>query len=95
MESLTVQTSQVTEEGTLGKSEMSSSSLPDELDCSIFTLDKSYLKEVPPETDNGEDGLTPVYLDVEVLSILEISEVDTFISLQLNLLMTWTDQRSV
>ena len=56
--------------------------LPDEIGCQIFTTDSSYLKDVPaPPLKPNE--LAEVTVAVDILSILEIKEVDNFISLQL------------
>lgn len=66
--------------------------LLDEIGCEIFTMDSSYLKDVPPSGESGDD-LANVYLSVDILSILEIKEVDQFISLQVRLWMTWKDSR--
>ena len=62
------------------------------MQCEIFKTDSTYLKEMPPEP-KGEVGKTDVFLKVDVLSIVDISEVDNFISLQLRLKLSWTDPR--
>ncbi len=60
----------------------------DEVDCSLFEIDDSYIKESPPKgVTNGT--LVEVGVGVDVLSILEISEVDGFIAIQIRLNLTW------
>ena len=63
----------------------------DEIDCKIFTTDKSYLKEVPPPAADG--GLVEVKVDINVLSVLDITEVDNTITLQIDMKLTWLDGR--
>lgn len=67
--------------------------ISDEIGCEILTVDESYLKEVPP----GGNGSLKVQVKaaVDVLSILEIVEVDNSISFQLGLKLTWVDNRLV
>ncbi len=61
---------------------------PDEVDCSIYEIDDSYIRESPPKgVINGT--LADVEIGVDLLSILEISEVDGFIALQIRLNLTW------
>ncbi len=66
----------------------------------MFEEDASYIKESAPKeehavageastTENRQKRKTAVRVDVDVLSILEISEVDGHLSLQLNLKLTW------
>ena len=45
------------------------------------------MKEVPPEPVEG--NLTRVQVDVDVLAILAISEVDSYITMQMSLRLTW------
>ncbi len=61
----------------------------DEVDCNIYEIDDSYIRESPPKGAEGEGSLAKVEIGVDVLSILEISEVDGYIALQLNLKITW------
>lgn len=59
----------------------------DEVDCNVYEKDTSYMKEVPPEPVEG--NLTRVQVDVDVLAILAISEVDSYITMQMSLRLTW------
>ncbi len=42
---------------------------------------------MPPEPVCG--NMTLVHLDVDILAILDISEVDSYISMQLSIQLTW------
>ena len=60
----------------------------------MVRVDKSYIKDVPaPPVDPGKVNLTEVIVDVEVLSILEIAEVESLIAIQFELSLTWKDPR--
>ncbi len=60
----------------------------DEVGCSIYEIDDSYIQESPPK--GVEEGtLVKVEISVDLLSILEISEVDGYIALQLRLMISW------
>lgn len=54
--------------------------------------DISYLKDVSPPPVL-HDSKTNVTIDITILSILEISEVDFQISLQMEMSLTWLDKR--
>ena len=43
---------------------------------------------MPPEPLEG-NNYTLVYADVDILAILDIAEVDSYISMQLNIKLTW------
>ncbi len=72
---------------------------PDEVSCALFEVDASYIKESAPPQGSNEPGRndsshhqrdkTPVTVDIDLLSILEISEVDGHVSLQFDLRFTW------
>ena len=64
----------------------------DEIGCEMITVDDSYLKNIPapPEVNDeaaevaGVGGdLTNITISVDVISILDIMEVDSLLSLQL------------
>ncbi len=59
----------------------------DEIGCTVYEKDVSYVKSMPPEPLSGNS--TEVQLDLEVLAILDISEVDSYISIQQNVHLTW------
>ncbi len=69
----------------------------DEVSCALFEPDASYIKTSAPKEKgvnktkavNSQRVKVSVQVDVNVLSILEISEVDGYISLQLVLSLTW------
>ena len=63
----------------------------DEIDCEIITFDKSYLKEVPPPAIDS--STLPVNVSIDVLSIIDIAEVESRITLQFRMALTWTDTR--
>ncbi len=62
--------------------------ISDEVDCSIYEIDDSYIQESPPK-GVVEGTLAKVEISVDLLSVLEISEVDGFIALQLRLMISW------
>ena len=48
----------------------------DEKDCSIIHVDhERYLRDKQPPTDNNQDKIVPVEVDVDVLRVLRINEV--------------------
>ena len=58
----------------------------------MVEVDESYIKDVPaPPLKKG--SLSQVNVSVDVLSILEINEVDSWLSLQFELHMVWFDPR--
>ncbi len=69
----------------------SSIQISDEIDCNILSTDRSYIKEVPPPAADG--GLVEVKVAVDVLSVLDITEVDNTITLQIEMKLTWLDRR--
>lgn len=64
----------------------------DEIDCAMIEIDRSYIKDIPapPKLMNI---LTEVNISVDIFAILEINEVDSLISIQFQLDMTWFDPR--
>ncbi len=65
----------------------------DEIDCQMFMMDESYLKDVPPPPILEGALETPINISVNILSILDIVEVDGMIEIQLDLSLTWFDER--
>lgn len=65
---------------------------PDEINCQILITDSSYLKAVPPSSVEGKPK-NDVDINVDILSILDIVEVDFLISLQLSIELKWFDKR--
>ena len=66
------------------------SPFPDENDCNLFIPSKSYIVDMPPEPKKG-DNMTYIKVGVDVLSILDISEVGSYIALQLTLRYTYSN----
>ena len=58
----------------------------------MVEIDKSYIKDIPAPP-RIEGSLTPVNVSVDTLAILEINEVDSTISIQFQLYLTWFDPR--
>ncbi len=54
----------------------------------MYEKEPSYIKVMPPEPTHG-NNFTLVHVDVDILAILEISEVDSFIAMQLSVQLTW------
>ncbi len=65
----------------------------DEEDCSIISVDDSYLKHFPAPPPSPSDTHNPVFVAIDVFSILSISEVQSAIRVQFQLNMTWMDSR--
>lgn len=58
----------------------------------MIEIDESYLKEIPAPPQIFQK-LTLVNVSVDVLGILEIDEVDSFIAIQFQLHLSWFDPR--
>lgn len=56
--------------------------------CDVYEKHPSYIKAMPPEPVN-KDNITYVHLGLDVLAILEIAEVDSSISMQIQIQLTW------
>ena len=63
----------------------------DEIDCDLIEFHNAYLKEIPPPPLKGKT--LSVNVTVNLLSILEIREVESRIDLQFGLQSTWFDTR--
>ena len=61
----------------------------------MVQFDQTYKKEFAPVKvdDNGNIVKTVVNVDVDLLTILKVSEVESLFSCQLRLFLTWKDQR--
>ena len=61
----------------------------------LFSLDDAYIKESAPkehiigEEESNQRERVNVTVDIDILSILDISEVDGFLNLQINVRLTW------
>ena len=60
----------------------------DEVGCDVYEKDMSYIRAMPPEPLGGEN-MTHVLLGLDILAILEIAEVDSYISMQIQVQLTW------
>ena len=68
--------------------------IPDEFGCAILHTDDSYMASIPPPSiDPSISKKAQLHVNMKILSILEISEVDNFLSLQFDLGMRWIDPR--
>ncbi len=56
--------------------------------CEIYVKEDTYIKTMPPEPMN-ENNVTFVELSQNILAILEIAEVDSYISMQFEISLTW------
>ena len=64
----------------------------DEVDCDKIVVPETYLNDVavPPEK---EEHLAKIFLSVEVITIIDLSEVDAIMTLQYRLSFKWMDSR--
>ena len=58
----------------------------------MVEIDQSYIKDIPAPPRMG-NNLTHVNVSIDTLAILEIDEVDSIISIQFQLYLTWFDPR--
>ncbi len=65
----------------------------DEIACDIFKTDEAYLKDVPPPPPVQSSYLSPINISVDILSVLGIYEVRGLVRLQLQLDLSWFDER--
>ena len=66
----------------------------DEIGCDLLSFHSAYLKELPPPPPKRSKMKTlPVNVTVNLLSILDIIEVESSIELQFGLQITWQDAR--
>ena len=63
----------------------------DEIECNLIHFHDAYLKEIPPSPKFGQT--LQVNVTLNLLSILEIREVDNRIDLQFGMQLTWHDKR--
>jgi hypothetical protein len=56
----------------------------DELNCEILRTDASYLKYMPPPS-NEDGSLAQVKISVDILGVLEINEMGHYVSIYFNL----------
>ncbi len=65
----------------------------DEMNCTIFSKEVSYLKEVPPPAVSEEATKIAIHASVNVKAILDIAEVEGLIGIQFDLSFKWRDRR--
>ncbi len=63
-------------------------SFSDEVGCTVYEKDKSYIKNMPPDTKTTKYA-TIVELELDILAILEIAEVASYLSMQFEIHLTW------
>lgn len=66
----------------------------DEIDCEMIEIDKSYLKDIPAPPQASQK-FSLVNVSVDVLGILEINEVDSLMTIQFQLRLSWFDPRFI
>ncbi len=54
----------------------------------MYEKDASYLSFMPPEPVSNETH-TKVHVQLDILAVLEIAEVDSYISMQVEMQLTW------
>ncbi len=54
----------------------------------MYEKDFSYIKNMPPDT-KAVDSITTVQLELDILTILEIAEVNSYLSMQFEIHLTW------
>ena len=64
----------------------------DEINCEKINLPESYLYETPPPPMEGK-LLAEVFMSIDVLGVLELSEVDGAMVIQYRITMMWRDSR--
>ena len=67
----------------------------DEIDCKSIKFDNAYFNNLPPppfKTKSNEEK-TPIWLDMNVLSVLELNEIQSMMKLQMELQAHWIDTR--
>ena len=67
----------------------------DEENCGMINFDQTYKKEFSPVTKYEDKTIkkTDIRISVDLLTILKIKEVDSIFACQLNLYLSWVDQR--
>ena len=58
-------------------------------------VDSSYIRDYPAPPAEGYNGKgrSNIELTIDVMKVMDISEVDSEIGVQYNLMMSWTDSR--
>ena len=67
----------------------------DELDCQLVKFNPSYMKYLPPTPfkAKSKEEKTPMWIEMIVLSVLELNEINAIMKLQLELQANWIDTR--
>ncbi len=60
----------------------------DEVGCPVYEMDRSYIKSMPPEPKPGKNW-THVQISLDILAILQIAEVDSSITMQIEMKLSW------
>ena len=67
----------------------------DELACQLVKFDPSYMRNLPPTPykAKSKEEKTPIWIEMNVLSVLELNEINSMMKLQLELQANWIDTR--
>ena len=66
----------------------------DEMDCRIINVDDSYLPYYPcPPLEKDGNALAIIYFDLEVISVHDIKEVESLMTVIFELSLKWRDPR--
>ena len=64
------------------------------MDCRIIYVDDSYLPYYPcPPLEKEDNALALIYFDLAVISVHDIKEVQSLMTLQFELSLKWRDPR--
>ena len=67
----------------------------DEIDCQSIKFHNAYMKNLPPPSFKpmSYNERTPIWLEMTVISVLELNEIHSMMKLQLELQVRWIDTR--
>ena len=67
----------------------------DELGCQLVKFNPSYMRNLPPTPYKAKSRAEkiPIWIDMNVLSVLELNEINSMMKLQLELQANWIDTR--
>ena len=67
----------------------------DEIDCQSIKFHNAYMKNLPPPSFKlkSYNEKLPIWLEMTVISVLELDEIHSMMKLQLELQVRWIDTR--
>ena len=67
----------------------------DEQNCTVIVVESSYIRDYPAPPADGYNGKarSDIELKIDVMKVMDISEVDSEIGVQYELMMSWKDCR--